>query len=70
MKPEIKADPECERCHGSGIDPDSKVTYHDGAPCIGDPGSLEPCTCLLEQWAAIEPTALRKFSIMTDGAGG
>lgn len=47
---EYPADPNCELCGGSGIDPDSKMIYHDGAPHIGDPFSLEPCDCIVRQW--------------------
>lgn len=41
------ADPNCPRCHGSGIAPDSKPMYHDGAPGIPDPAGYEPCDCVL-----------------------
>lgn len=38
------ADP---NCLGSGIDPDSKPMYHDGAPGIPDSAGYEPCDCVL-----------------------
>lgn len=45
----IRANPNCLECGGSGIDPYSHPTYHDGAPGVADPASFEPCMCVLAQ---------------------
>ena len=53
---EYSADPSCQLCSGSGIHPESKPLYHDGAPSIADPCGLDPCDCIVQQWPSEEIT--------------
>ena len=62
---EYSADPSCQLCSGSGINPESKPMYHDGAPGIADPFGLEPCDCIVQQWPSEEITEYRGTWIIT-----
>jgi hypothetical protein len=44
---EMKADPDCQDCGGSGIEPGSGDDH--GMPYGIDPGTYEPCHCVFEQ---------------------
>lgn len=47
------ADPDCELCQGSGVDP--RYPGDDYGLGYGiDPGSLTPCECIMIQWSTQE----------------